>query len=180
MVTSDLKSLHEESDALQLAAHVRAKDVTAAELVEAAITAIEERNGDLNAVVIKTYEIGRAAAKSPTGGAFAGVPFLLKNIGSMWQGTPLTNGFSYMKDYVCDYDTEMVRKIKAAGFLLLGRTNTPEGGWCIATEPKLYGPARNPCSAITLKRTWPMPLKGSSLSPMIPITKRAEEPSQTA
>ena len=51
MVTSDLKSLYEESDALQLAAHVRAKDVTAAELVEAAITAIEERNGDLNAVV---------------------------------------------------------------------------------------------------------------------------------
>lgn len=147
MVTSDLKSLYEESDALQLAAHVRAKDVTAAELVEAAVTAIEERNGDLNAVVIKTYEIGRAAAENLPVGPFGGVPFLLKNIGSMWQGTPLTNGFSYMKDYVCDYDTEMVRKIKAAGFLLLGRTNTPEGGWCIATEPRLYGPARNPWNA---------------------------------
>lgn len=144
MVTSDLRSLYEESDALQLASHVRAGDVTAAELVEAAIATIEARNGDLNAVVIKTYEIARAASENPPAGPFGGVPFLLKNIGSMWQGTPLTNGFSYMKDHVCDYDTEMVRKIKAAGFLLLGRTNTPEGGWCIATEPRLYGPTRNP------------------------------------
>jgi amidase len=144
MVTSDLKSLYEESDALQLAAHVRAGEVSSAELLETAITVIEERNPALNAVVIKTYEIGRDAAKTPSEGAFAGVPFLLKNIGSMWQGTPLTNGYSYMKDHVCDYDTEMVRKIKAAGFLLLGRTNTPEGGWCIGTEPRLYGPTRNP------------------------------------
>ncbi len=144
MVTSDLKSLYEESDALQLAAHVRAGEVTATELFETAVASIEERNPDLNAVVIKTYEIGRAAAENPSTGPFGGVPFLLKNIGSMWQGTPLTNGFSYMKDYVCDYDTEMVRKIKAAGFLLLGRTNTPEGGWSIGTEPRLYGPTRNP------------------------------------
>ncbi len=113
MVTSDLKSLYEESDALQLAAHVRSGEVSSAELLETAIAVIEERNPALNAVVIKTYEIGREAAKTPSEGAFAGVPFLLKNIGSMWQGTPLTNGFSYMKDYVCDYDTEMVRKIKA-------------------------------------------------------------------
>ena len=72
------------------------------------------------------------------------MPFLLKNIGSMWQGTPLTNGHPYTQDFVCDYDTEMVAKIKAAGFLLLGRTNTPEGGWSIGTEPRLYGPTRNP------------------------------------
>ena len=39
---------------------------------------------------------------------------------------------------------ELTRRIKAAGFMLLGRTNTPEGGWCIATEPKLYGPTLNP------------------------------------
>lgn len=147
MATSDLKALYEESDALQLAEHIRAKDVTAAEILETAIAAIEERNPDLNAVVIKTYEIGRAAAENPPAGPFGGVPFLLKNIGSMWEGTPLTNGFSYMKDYVCEYDTEMVRKIKAAGFLLLGRTNTPEGGWCIATEPTLYGPTLNPWNA---------------------------------
>lgn len=147
MVTSDLKSLYEESDALQLAAHVRTGDVSAAELLETAIAVIEERNPTLNSVVIKTYEMGRAAAKKQLKGPFAGVPFLLKNIGSMWQGTPLTNGFSYMKDHVCDYDTEMVRKIKAAGFLLLGRTNTPEGGWCLGTEPRLYGPTRNPWRA---------------------------------
>lgn len=147
MITSDLKSLYEDSDALQLAAHVRAGDVTAAELLETAIAVVEERNSDLNAVAIKTYEIGRAAAKKPPAGPFGGVPFLLKNNGSMWQGTPLNNGFSYMRDFVCGYDTEMVRKIKAAGFLLLGRSNAPEGGWSIGTEPKLYGPTRNPWSA---------------------------------
>lgn len=144
MTTPDLRSLYEESDALQLAAHVRSGDVTAAELFDTAIAVIEERNPKLNAVVIKTYEIGREAAGDPPSGVFGGVPFLLKNIGSMWQGTPLTNGSSYMKDCICEYDTEMVRKIRAAGFLLLGRTNTPEGGWSIGTEPRLYGPTRNP------------------------------------
>ena len=144
MADARLKALYQESDALQLAAHVRDRDVSAAELLETAIDVIEETNPALNAVVIKTYEIGRAASADPGSGPFAGVPFLLKNIGSMWQGTPLTNGHPYMHDFVCDYDTEMVAKIKEAGFLLLGRTNTPEGGWSIGTEPRLYGPTRNP------------------------------------
>lgn len=146
-MAGNLKSLYEESDALHLAALVRNGDVTASELLETAISIIEERNPYLNAVVIKTYEIGRAAAQKTPEGAFGGVPFLLKNIGSMWKGTPLTNACCYMKDNVCDHDTEMVRKIKAAGFLLLGRTNTPEGGWSIGTEPRLYGPTINPWRA---------------------------------
>ncbi len=87
---------------------------------------------------------GRAAAEQPAAGAFAGVPFLLKNIGSMWQGTHLTAGLRYLENLVCGQDSEMVSRIKQAGFLLLGRTNTPEGGWCIGTEPRLYGPTLNP------------------------------------
>ncbi len=143
----DLKSLYDTSDALDLAALVRSGEITASELLETAISIIEERDPRLNAIALKTYEIGREDAQKPPAGAFGGVPFLLKNIGSMWQGTPLTNGCSYMKDHVCDYDTEMVRRIKAAGFLLLGRTNTPEGGWSIGTEPRLYGPTINPWRA---------------------------------
>lgn len=147
MPTSDLRSLYEESDALQLAAHVRAGDVSAAEVVETAVEAIERQNVDLNAVVIKTYEIAREAAAEPPSGTFGGVPFLLKNIDTMWEGTPLTNGLSYLQDYRCPYDTELTRRIKAAGFLLLGRTNAPQTGWSLGTEPQLYGPTRNPWRA---------------------------------
>lgn len=144
MVTADLKELYAESDALALADLVRTRQVTASELVETAIARIEELDPQLNAVVIMTFDIARKAAADPPRGPFAGVPFLLKNIGSMWKDTPLTNGFGYMKDFVCGYDSELSRRIKAAGFLLLGRTNTPEGGWCIATEPRFYGPTKNP------------------------------------
>lgn len=144
MVTSDLKQLYTESDALDLAALVRAKKVSPQELVETAIAVIEELDPKLNAVVIRTFDIARKSAVNPPSGPFSGVPFLLKNIASMWQGAPLTNGFSFMRDYVCDEDSELSRRIKAAGFLLLGRTNTPEGGWCIGTEPKMYGATKNP------------------------------------
>ena len=50
----------------------------------------------------------------------AGVPFLLKNIGSMWKGTPLTSGLGYLKDFVCEGDSEMARRMRAAGLLVLG------------------------------------------------------------
>ncbi|MDB5524091.1 MAG: amidase [Rhizobium sp.] len=144
MVTSDLKELYTESDALDLAELVRTRQVTPLELVETAIALIEELDPKLNAVVVRTFDIARQTAQNPAPGPFAGVPFLLKNIGSMWKDAPLTNGYSFMKDFICGYDTELSRRIQAAGFLLLGRTNTPEGGWSIGTEPKLYGPTKNP------------------------------------
>jgi amidase len=147
MVTSDLKELYTESDALELARLVRTKQVTPSELAETAIARIEEMDPKLNAVVIRIFDIARKATVNPPQGPFSGVPFLLKNIGSMWKDTPLTNGFTFMQDYVCKDDSELSRRIKAAGFLLLGRTNTPEGGWCIGTEPKMYGPTKNPWNA---------------------------------
>ena len=150
-VTPDLVRLYAESDALGLAELVRRKEVSASDLVETAIGLIETLDPKLNAVVIRTFDIARQAALAPAAGPFGGVPFLLKNIGSMWQGTPLTNGLGYLRDHVCSSDSELSRRIKAAGFLLLGRTNTPECGWCIGTEPRLYGPTLNPWNpAITV------------------------------
>jgi amidase len=144
-VTPDLIRLYADSDALGLAERVRRREVTPAELVETAISVIETLDPQLNAVVIRTFDMARAAAaETPPAGAFAGVPFLLKNIGSMWKGTRLTAGLRYLEDFVCDIDSDLSSRIKEAGFLLLGRTNTPEGGWCIATEPRLYGPTLNP------------------------------------
>lgn len=146
MVTPDLTRLYAESDALGLASLVRRGEVSQRELVDTAIAAIETLDGDLNAVPapLRLFDLARAAADVPAEGPFAGVPFLLKNIGSMWKGTPLTNGYRYLADFVCPEDTELSRRIRQAGFLLLGRTNTPEGGWSLGTEPRLYGPTRNP------------------------------------
>ena len=143
--TADLVSLFAESDALHLAELVRQKKVTPAELTETAITLIESLNPKLNAVVIRDFERAKArASKGGPEGRFAGVPYLLKNIGSACEGLPLTNSLPFRKDYVSPSDSEMVRRIKASGLNILGRTNVPEQGWCIATEPRMYGPTFNP------------------------------------
>lgn len=144
MVTPDLARLYCESDALALAELVRAKEVSALELVETAIAAIEAFDGELNAVVIRTFDAAREAARRPLEGAFAGVPFLMKNIGSMWKGTRLDASLKYLERFVCDHDSIMVERIKASGLIMLGRSNVPENGWSIGTEPRLYGPTRNP------------------------------------
>jgi amidase len=144
-VTPDLVRTYVEGDALRLAELVRSKAVTPAELTEVAISLIEQLDPKLNAIVIRAFDQARARAALPFGdGPFAGVPYLLKNIGSECEGLPMTAGLEYRKDYVCTADTEMVRRIKASGLNLLGRTNTPENGWCIATEPRYYGPTLNP------------------------------------
>jgi amidase len=143
--TADLVNLFVESDALRLAKFIRQKDVTPAELTETAIALIENLDRKLNAVVIRDFERARArATDSSPKGPFGGVPYLLKNIGSGCEGLPLTNSLAFRKDYVSPSDSEMVRRIKASGLNILGRTNVPEEGWCIATEPRMYGPTLNP------------------------------------
>jgi len=144
-VTADLADLFAESDALRLAELVRQKEVTPAEFTETAINLIETLDPKLNAVVIRDFERARARAREGAPkGPFGGVPYLLKNIGSACEGLPLTNSLPFRKDYVSPSDSEMVRRIKASGLNILGRTNVPEQGWCIATEPRMYGPTLNP------------------------------------
>ncbi len=143
-VTNDLVQLYVGSDALDLADLIKRKQVSAIEIVDTAISLIEHLDPKLNAVVIRTFDLAHQTAADPGTGPFAGVPFLLKNIGSMWKGTPLTSGLGYLKDFVCDSDSEMVRRMRAAGLVVLGRSNTPEYGWSITTEPRLYGPTINP------------------------------------
>src|SRR3984957_1887335 len=143
--TTNLVSMFVESDALRLAEFVRQKEVTPAELTETAINLIETLDPKLNAIVIRDFERARArATETPANGPFGGVPYLLKNIGSGCEGLPLTNSLPFRKDYVSPSDSEMVRRIKASGLNIIGRTNVPEQGWCIATEPRMYGPTVNP------------------------------------
>lgn len=147
-VTESLKRTYVESDGLALAELVRKGEVQAIELVEAAASVIEELNPKLNAVIHKLYDMGREAAGSVDKDAlFAGVPYVLKELATSWKGAPNTNSSFYLKDVVADQDAEVVTRLKKAGFLLVGKSNAPENGWSISTEPRLYGPTVNPWRA---------------------------------
>lgn len=147
-VTEDLRRTYVESDGVGLAALVRAGDVAPLELVEAAVAVIEDLNPQLNAVIHKHYDMARDAARTVDPAApFAGVPYLLKELATSWKGSPNTNSSYFLKDVVSDFDAEVVSRIKKAGFLLVGKSNAPENGWSISTEPKLYGATVNPWRA---------------------------------
>lgn len=144
---SSIDDLYRSSDAVALAGHVRARDVTAAELTEAAIRAIDALNPRLNAVIHRLDDMARAQVAAGVSGPLAGVPYLLKELASSWTGAPVTNSSRYLQDQVATADSTVVSRIKAAGLVLVGKSNAPENGWSIATEPVLYGPTLNPWDA---------------------------------
>jgi amidase len=136
---------YSQYDGLGLAELVRKGEVTPMELVEEAIGRVEALNPQLNAVVHKMYDMGReAAAGDLPDGPFKGVPFLLKNLLAAYAGAPMSSGNRFSKDYVPDFDSEIVQRYKKAGVITLGRTNSPEYGITPFTEPELFGPANNP------------------------------------
>jgi amidase len=136
---------YDKYDGLGLAELVRKEEVKPSELVEEAISRIERLNPQLNAVIYKMYEQAREAAnKDLPDGPFKGVPFLMKDIVMAYAGVPLTNGSRFFKDYIPDHDSELVKRFKAAGIIVLGKTNLPEFGLVPITEPELFGPTSNP------------------------------------
>lgn len=134
-----------EHDGVGLAALVAEGEVSPAELVEAAIERIERHNGALNAVVHKAYdEARRVAAGALPDGPFRGVPFLIKDLGMMVAGWPRSSGSRFAANIVDTADSGLVGRYRAAGVVLLGKTNTPEYGITGTTESALLGPCRNP------------------------------------
>lgn len=132
-------------DATAQADLVRRREVAPSELVEAAIGRIERLNPTLNAVVTRMYDQARdAAASGPPEGPFRGVPTLLKDLGPAYAGVPLTSGSDFTKHFVPDYDSVLVTRVKQAGMVFVGKSNTPEFGLLPTTEPRLFGPCRNP------------------------------------
>lgn len=132
-------------DGLGLAELVRRREVTPAEVLEAAVSAVEARNHDINAVVCRLYDQARAAiAAGLPAGPFTGVPYLLKDLGAHYQGAVTSYGGTLFKDFVVDHDSEITRRLKRAGLVIFGKTNTPELGLASSTEPRLFGPTRNP------------------------------------
>lgn len=132
-------------DATAQADLVRRREVTAPELLEAAIARVEKVNPAINAVVLKMYEQARAAARAPLpAGPLSGVPFLVKDFLAEYAGVPFTEGTAYLGNYVPAEDSELVRRYKRAGLVFFGKTNTPELAVGPTTEPRLFGPTRNP------------------------------------
>ncbi len=133
-------------DAFAQAELVRRREVSAVELVEAAIARIEALNPALNAVVATTYDEALERAAGPLHGPFAGVPFLLKDLAAERAGTVLTDGSRLLAGQVSTSSSEVVARFERAGLVVLGRTSSPEFGMLPTCEPLLYGPTRNPWS----------------------------------
>ena len=132
-------------DATALAALVRAGEVTPLELIEVAVRRLEAVNPAVNAVVHRMDDEARAAAPAVDRAAvFAGVPFLAKDLQSDYAGHPTSRGSRLLVNRVRNADTELVRRVRATGVSVLGKTNTPEFGMLPYTEPELWGPCRNP------------------------------------
>jgi amidase len=128
------------------AAALRAGDVSAAELAAASICRIEATNPVVNAVIHRRDERALAEARALPPQPFAGVPIVVKDLTLMMKGEPYHAGSRALKnaDYRAPIDSYTYEKLRHAGFVVVGRTNTPEFGSTITTEPLSYGPSRNP------------------------------------
>ena len=133
-------------DATGQADLVRRGEATPADLVEGAIERIERLNGQVNAVIHPRFERAVDEARAGRTGPFAGVPILLKDLGAPMAGEPHYAGTAFAKaaGHRSRRDSTIVQRLTGAGFVVVGRTNCPEFGMTITTEPDTYGPSRNP------------------------------------
>lgn len=139
------KAILLDHDALGLAKLVKRGDITPLELVEETIEAIESLNPLLNAVVTPTFDEARTAATAPLpDGPLSGTPFLLKDATAFCSGVPVTGGSILFAHRIPNYDSELVRRYRKAGLIIVGKTNTPEFGALPTTEPTLFGACHNP------------------------------------
>lgn len=146
-----MSSLSDETrwmDATEQAALVASGEVSALELVDAAIERIEAGDGPLNAVVVPWFDEARADAQAPppADAPFAGVPILIKDLNAHVAGRVLTNGNAALRDAqpVSTFDSTIVERFRAAGTIMVGRTASSEIGSLPVTETAAYGPTRNP------------------------------------
>jgi amidase len=132
-------------DATAQADLVRRGEASPADLVEAAIGRIEAVNPKLDAVIRTRFDQARAqAAGDPPAGPFRGVPILFKDLGCTVAGEPTAFGIGPLHDQAWPVTSYLAEEFLAAGFIPLGRTNVPEMGTTVTTEPRSFPPARNP------------------------------------
>lgn len=133
-------------DATEMAELIQKREVTASELMDLSFQQLEKVNPSLNAITTtrKNKALGEAKNTGIENGPFTGVPILLKNISQSLKGEPLTSGSKLLATVIADHDSHLVKKVRDAGFLFMGHTNTPEFGLKNITEPEAYGATRNP------------------------------------
>jgi len=132
-------------DATAQADLVRRGEVTPKELVEAAIAAIEAVNPQLDAVIRTRFDAARQEAEGDLpDGPFRGVPTLYKDLGCTVAGEPVAFGLGPLREMAWPVTSYLADQFRAAGFIPLGRTNVPELGTTVTTEPRSFPPARNP------------------------------------
>ncbi len=132
-------------DALGLSGLIRTGQVTAAEVLEAALARAEAVNPRINALTTSMAEAARALVKNgPPSGPLSGAPFLLKDLSAQVAGVPTSAGSRLMAGVIPAADNAIVSSYRAAGLVMFAKTNTPEFGLEPVTEPELFGPCRNP------------------------------------
>ena len=132
-------------DALGLAELIRTKQITPSELLEVSIELTEKLDPIINAVPIKHYDLARQhAINHKDNGLFQGVPFLLKDLNNNLEGTITSGGSRVLNNIKADHTSELVKRTINSGLNIFGKTNSPELGLTVTTEPVLYGPTKNP------------------------------------
>ena len=132
-------------DGIAIAGLISSKEISASEVLETTIERIERLNPQLNAVVHPHYDLARkqvtdGLAKSP----LSGVPMLLKNTGFEAEGMLLSSGSELLRNVVSKRDSTITARYKAAGMVIVGKSNTPEFALSFTTESDAFGPTRNP------------------------------------
>ena len=135
---------YRKHDAVGLADLVRNREVSAGELLDAALAREADVNPRINAVTLSLAERARAETAREPSGALAGVPFLLKDLGAAMAGTATSAGSRVFKDAVAAEDSALTKAYRTAGLVTFGKTNTPEFGLMPVTESELLGVCRNP------------------------------------
>jgi amidase len=137
----------ESIDGLGQCALVRRGEVSRREVVEAAIERIETANPRLNAVVTPMFDSALEASDDAgpgSDGPLAGFPYAVKDLVVEIPGVRFTEGSRFLADYVSSYESELAARLRRAGVIVVGKTNTTEFGMLPACEPALFGPTRNP------------------------------------
>ncbi|MDO8802474.1 amidase [Phenylobacterium sp.] len=135
---------YRQQDAVGLAGLVAKGEVSAGELLETAVTRMGQVNPALNAVTLDLADYGRREAAAKPSGPLAGVPYLLKDLGALLEGTVTSSGSALLKDNVAAADSAITTAYRQAGLVIFGKTNTPEFGLMPITESTFLGPCRNP------------------------------------
>lgn len=133
--------------ATELAEMVRSGEVSARELTEKSLQRIEQFDGEINAFTTVIAEQALEEADKVKPGderPFAGVPTAIKDLNVAMAGVVMSQGSDLVGDFIPPHDNNVVVRMKEAGFIIVGKTSSPEFGILPVTEPRRFGPTRNP------------------------------------